>query len=393
MRCRYFLTKLVVPLFVSLTAVIPSGAQTSKFKVVHAFTSRTDGQVPQAGLVLDAQGNLYGTTEYGGTYGNGTVFKVDTAGNETILHSFNWRTDGGYPFGRVILDSARNLYGTTSQGGPSGSGTVFELNANGKEAILHAFAASSTDGSFPIAGLVRDPAGNLYGTTSAGGSSGWGVVFRVDSTGVETVLHSFAGFPDGQLPWAGLTLDTQGNLYGVTINGGTRGDGALFGLNTAGVEAVIASFTILTGDSPTGTLMEDDLGNLYGTTAYNGAYSRGTVFKFDTATGVETTLYNFGAGGNNDGATPAGGLVRDKAGNLYGTTQVGGAKRYGTVFKLDPTGKETILHSFTGGSDGSVPEGSLAMDQGGNLYGTTSYGGDLTCQGAAGCGTVFKIAP
>jgi uncharacterized repeat protein (TIGR03803 family) len=388
----YFALKLLTPMMAVIFAATAS-SQTSKFKVLHAFSSGTDGENPQAGIVLDAQGNLYGTTAYGGAFANGTVFKVDAAGNESILHSFNWRTDGGNPFGPVILDNARNIYGTTTQGGPSGSGTVFELNTNGKEAILHSFAASSSDGTFPIAGLVRDSAGNLYGTTSAGGSSGWGTVFRVDVTGTETVVHSFAGFPDGQFPWAGLTLDAQGNLYGVTINGGARGDGALFGVNTAGLEAIVASFTILTGDSPSGTLIEDEAGNLYGTTAYNGAHSRGTVFKFNIATGVETTLYNFGASGSSDGATPAGGLVRDPAGNLYGTTQAGGAKRFGTVFKIDPSGNETILHSFTGGSDGGVPEGSLAIDQSGNLYGTTSYGGDLTCQGTAGCGTVFKIAP
>lgn len=388
----HFPLKLLTPMMIVIL-VGAASSQTSKFKVLHAFSSGTDGETPQAGLVLDAQGNLYGTTEDGGTFGEGTVFKIDSAGNETILHNFNVRTDGGYPFGPVILDNARNIYGTTTEGGPAGSGTVFELNINGKEAILHAFAASSSDGSFPIAGLVRDSAGNLYGTTSGGGSSTWGTVFRVDATGAETVLHSFAGFPDGQLPWAGLTLDAHGNLYGVTISGGSRGYGALFGLNMQGVESVIASFTILTGDSPSGTLVEDGTGNLYGTTAYNGAHSRGTVFKFDTATRVETTLYNFGASGNSDGATPAAGLVRDTAGNLYGTTQVGGSKRCGVVFKIDSTGRETILHTFTGGSDGCVPVGALAIDQGGNLYGTASSGGDLTCQGSAGCGTVFKIAP
>jgi len=270
--------------------------------------------------------------------------------------------------------------------------------------VLHSFAGHPGDGANPEAGLVRDAQGNLYGTTLTGGSGGpelcsgvggCGTVFKLDTTSKETVLYSFTGVPDGEEPDAGLVRDAQGNLYGTTYNGGASNLGTVFELDTTGKETVLHSFTGTGGDGsePYGGLVLDAQGNLYGTTSFGGASGDGTVFELDTA-GKETVLYSFtGTGG--DGAYPSG-LVRDAQGNLYGTTYGGGASGFGTVFKLDTAGKETVLYSFTGtGGDGAYPSGlvRLVRDAQGNLYGTTYEGGDLACDAPYGCGTVFKLTP
>jgi uncharacterized repeat protein (TIGR03803 family) len=253
--------------------------------------------------------------------------------------------------------------------------------------VLHRFT-SSPDGAYPYAGLVRDAAGNLYGTTYEGGSSdlrdgvsGYGTVFKLDTSGTETVLHRFTSSPDGAYPYAGLVRDAAGNLYGTTSEGGSSDYGTVFKLDTSGNETVLHNFTGGDGSYPYAGLVRDATGNLYGTTLYGGASGVGTVFKLDTS-GNETVLHNFTGG---DGAYPYAGLVRDATGNLYGTTFRGGSSDYGTVFKLDTSGTETVLHSFTGYSDGSNPRGGLVMDAAGNLYGTTEMIGEAF-------GTVFKLA-
>jgi uncharacterized repeat protein (TIGR03803 family) len=187
-----------------------------------------DGGYPFTGVIRDPAGNLYGTAEFGGTSGAGVVYKVDTASQETVLYSFTGGVDGGYPeYAGVIRDSAGNLYGTTSSGGTSGTGVVYKVDTKGQETVLHSFTGS-TDGSQPEAGVVRDSAGNLYGTTVYGGTSGAGVVYKVDKGGHETVLHSFTGGADGAYPWAGVIRDSAGNLYGTTSSGGTKNSGEVF---------------------------------------------------------------------------------------------------------------------------------------------------------------------
>ena len=364
----------------------PSAAQADKtFTVLYSFKgSGTDGAFPYAGLVRDTAGNLYGTTAFGGAFGAGTVFKLDPAGVETVLFSFNGGSDGKYPSAGLVRDAAGNLYGTISDGGAFGRGAVFKVDATGTKSVLYSFRGGATDGQLPYAGLVGDATGNLYGTTFGGGALGRGTVFKLATTGVETVLYSFKGGADGKYPFAGLIRDASGNLYGTTFYGGASGQGTVFKLDTTGAETVLYAFKRgADGQGPYAGLVRDPTGNLYGTTFYGGASGQGTVFKLDT-TGVETVLHSFT--GPSDGAQPYAGLVRDAASNLYGTSQNGGFFGFGTVFRLDTTGKMTVLHHFAEGPDGQKPYAGLVRDAASNLYGTTSQGGAL------GLGTVFKLS-
>ena len=323
---------------------------------------------------------------------------MNHAGSLAILYAFTGGADGGRPIGGLVLDSASNLYGTTSTGGNElcgqGCGTVFELNTSGVETVLYTFTGGA-DGGLPDAGLVLDKAGNLYGTTSLGGETGDGVVFKLDTTRKETVLHSFAGHPDGREPLAGLIFDKSASLYGTTIVGGTGkicspGCGTVFKVDTSATESVLYSFSGgADGSGPRAPLILDTNGNLYGTTVTGGAYRHGTVFRLD-ASGTETVLHSFDR--NRNGVEPSAGLVRDSAGNLYGTTSGGTGRGNGVVFELDKAGKEIVLHHFTGGEDGAFPYSGLARDAAGNFYGTTSQGGGNTC-GEVTCGVVFKITP
>ena len=327
-------------------------------------------------------------------------FQPAEAQTETVLYSFCAQTgcpDGSNPRADLVMDTAGNLYGTTLYGGTSSVGTVFELSPSGTETVLHSFAASHTDGHYPYAGLLMDTTGNLYGTAQSGGAKGLGTVFKRSPNGTETLLYSFcvlAACADGYHPRAGLIMDTKGNLYGTAFDGGAYDAGAVFELSPSGTETVLHSFCQQTGCPdgyyPQAGLVMDTNGNLYGTTLYNGAYGGGTVFKI-SSDGTATTFYNFcTATGCKNGRYPQAGLILDTNGNLYGTTFGGGAHGQGTVFELSPGGAETVLHSFcarTGCSDGSHPRADLVMDTAGDLYGTTYYGGTNSV------GTVFKLSP
>ncbi len=367
---------------IALAPVAP--AQT--FSVLYQFRSGSSGINPYAGVVLDASGNLYGTTHNDGAFASGTVFKMTASGKEKVLHSFSqFGGDGVFPeYGTLVRDSFGNLYGTTIWGGINEQccGTVLKVSASGKETVLYRFTGTGGDG-FPLAGVVRDSSGNLYGATPNGGPNNAGTVFKIDSAGKKTILYSFTGSPDGAYPQAGLLRDSKGNIYGTTMQGGSSGAGTVFEVDSSGKETVLYSFTgAADGSFPESGLIRDSRGNLYGTTSAGGAQPAGTVFKVDPS-GEETVLYNFT--GSADGGFPVeGSLVRDSAGNLYGTTPQGGASYFGVVFKVDATGKETVLHSFSG-KDGKVPYGTLAMDKLGNLYGTTYEGGGY------GGGVLFKL--
>jgi uncharacterized repeat protein (TIGR03803 family) len=377
------------------SALVASGsAQAQTFTVLYTFTSTADGEQPDAGLMRDAAGNLYGTTQYGGANGGfGTVFKLDATGRETVLRSFAGSPDGEDPYSGLTRDKAGDFYGTTLYGGTQGGfGTVFKLRPSGKQTILHSFAGTP-DGEDPRSVLVRDAAGDLYGTTQYGGTQGgFGTVFKLDTKGKLTLLHSFSGTPDGEDPYAGLLRDKAGNLYGTTQYGGSGGGyGTVFKLDAKSKLTQLHSFAgTPDGVNPVAGLWRDAAGNLYGTTYYggtNGGY--GTVFKLN-GKGKLTLLHSFA--GMPDGQNPHARLIRDSAGNFYGTTFYGGASGYGTVFKLDAAGTLTILHSFNDSPDGAHPIAGLILDKAGNLYGTTSDGGDLSC-GFSGCGTVFKLTP
>jgi uncharacterized repeat protein (TIGR03803 family) len=373
-------------------------AEAQAFSVLHKFRG-ADGENPIGGLVGDGKGHLYGTTFNGGALSYGAVFTINTTGKENVFHSFN-RTDGQFPYAELVRDAKGNFYGTTYGGGAHTYGVVFKLNKFAKETVLHAFTGGA-DGKWPQARLIVDAKGNLYGTTVNGGAFGSGVVFKVDGTGKETVLHSFSGKTDGSSPLAGVTMDDKGNLYGTTYTGGgigcyPYGCGVVFEIDHTGKETVLHAFTGgKDGAAPLAGLIRDVKGNLYGTTAGGGDLNCappggcGTVFRMDK-TGKETVLYNFTG---KDGAGPWAPVIMDAAGDLYGTTWGGGPAglQYGSgvVFKVDKTGKETVLHSFSG-KDGKNPYAGLVRDAAGNLYGTTEYGGKL-CN--FGCGVVFKITP
>ena len=352
--------------------------------VLYSFgTSNSDGHFPYGGLIMDGAGNLYGTTVNGGTNGAGAVFKITAAGTESILYSFGTGNgDGQNPYASLVMDGSGNLYGTTYNGGTNGVGTVFKITPTGAESVLHAFGAIP-DGQNPYAGLIMDSSGNLYGTTYNGGTNSVGTVFKITAAGAESVLHAFGPGPDGQNPYGGLILDGSGNLYGTTSSGGTNNVGAAFKITPTGTESVLHSFgTGSDGQNPYAGLILDGSGNLYGTTYSGGTNHTGTVFKI-TPTGSESVLYAFGT--SPDGQNPYASLILDGAGNLYGTTAIGGTNNKGTVFKITQTGSESVLYSFGASPDGQNPNAGLIMDSMGNLYGTTVSGGMYTD------GTVFKI--
>jgi uncharacterized repeat protein (TIGR03803 family) len=305
-----------------------------KESVLYSFTGLADGARPYDSLVRDTAGNLYGTTSFGG---------------DTKCVSFS-----------------------------SGCGTIFKLDKAGRLSVLHAFMGG-TDGAVSYAGLVEDVSGSLYGETAEGGDTncnppyGCGTVFKVDKSGKETVLYSFKGSPDGESPYFGvLAMDSAGNLYGTTLRGGTANAGTVFTVSQVGTEKVLHSFTGPSGDgeSPYAGVILDSSGNLYGTTD-SGGFGGGTVFKISKK-GKETVLYSFLGG--TDGAGPESALIEDSAGNFYGTTWAGGDPGSGTVFKVTKGGVENVLRKFSG-IGGLSPVGQLFRDGAGNLYGTTFYGG------------------
>ena len=336
---------LSVALAIAAVASPPAPAQT--FKVLYTFTGYpTDGSQPAAGLLRDASGNLYGTTYYGGKYDDcseyhfqcGTVFRLDTNGVETVLHNFSG-PDGANPTSNLVMDASGALYGTTEFGGythscvgteSEGCGTVFKLGSDGKETVLHRFTGG-VDGSSPWVGLVMDATGNLYGTTAYGGLAGEGVAFKLVGK-KETVLHSFCSWPncdDGAYIGSGLIMDAAGNLYGTAALGGETKCGC------------------------------------------------GVVYKL--AGKKETILHAFKD--SPDGAIPLATLYMDSSGNLYSTTQHGGTFNYsaGTVFEVSPDRKEHVLHKFqiNGNKqrDGYYPQNAVVQDAAGNIYGTTAEGG------------------
>lgn len=379
-----------------------AGAQVN-YKVLYTFTGGKDGGFPHAGLVRDsATGNLYGTANKGGDPNCqcGVVFKLDVTGKETVLYSFKGAPDDGSgpQEGNLVPDASGNLYGTTSSGGLSDDGTVFKLDTTGKETVLYSFAGGKK-GAFPYAGVVRDGAGNLYGTTTSGGDTNCkcGVVFKLDTTNKESVLYTFTKGKNGSDPIGGL-IRFAANLYGTTDSGGdpSCNCGVVFKLDSTNKQSVLYTFTGgKDGASPMGELIRDSAGNLYGTTAGGGGSTNcgfvgcGTVFKIDP-TGKETVLHSFDA---TDGQVPRARLVRDATtGNLYGTTQFGGkfgancVSGCGVVFRLSSAGNETVLYSFTGEADGAAPIGSLIRDvKTDTLYGTASGVPPLTA------GVVFKL--
>ncbi len=306
-------------------------------------------------------------------------------------------TDGADPRGGLILGADGVMFGTTSEGGAWRSGTFYSVTPGGVETVLYSFCGAwngiiCADGSYPYAGLIQARDGNFYGTTEYGGAHDGGELFEITSAGAETVLYSFSGGPyglsgstDGGVPYAPPIQGSDGDFYGTTSAGGTAGVGTLYKVSPAGAETVLYSFGnggIWDGGGPNGALVQGGDGNFYGTTVYGGLYGRGTVFKV-TPAGVESTLHSFIYP---DGICPCAGLIEGSDGNLYGTTSQGDQNFTGTIFKVTPTGVETVLYTFAGSPDGSKPFSSLTQGSDGNFYGTTYSGGSNGGQGA-----MFKL--
>lgn len=368
------------PALLSLAAffitVAPLRAQT--LTTLYNFTGGSDGGTPRGTLIRDAAGNMYGTTAAGGTYYYGTIFKIDTSNNFSVLYSFGASGEGS-PKSGLVMDLAGNLYGTTYNGGSSGDGTVFKVDRSYHLTILHSF--SGTDGSAPWANPILDSAGNLYGTASAGGTYNDGVVYKIDTLNNFSILHTFTGSGyDGIGPYGPLLIDPSGNLYGTTYQGGS-GAGISYELSAGGVYTVLA----IGGMNSQSGFFRDSAGNLFGTADYGGTYNYGTVFEL-YAGGGGITLHSF-AGDQYDGEVPISGLIADSAGNLWGTTSLGGSSYVGTVYVMfAPYFEEWAVHSFDT-SDGSTPISGLVLDSAGNLYGTTTKGGTYSY------GTVYKLSP
>jgi uncharacterized repeat protein (TIGR03803 family) len=352
--------------------------------VLHNFGSLpagAKGANPNAGVIRDAAGNLYGTTVNGGASNDGAIYKIDTAGHEKVLYSFTggqYGPDGANPYAGVILDSDGNLYGTTPGAGYYNAGVAYKVDTNGQETVLYQFCQQNdcADGDTPSSGVVRDSAGNVYGVTAHGGTANVGVVYKIDPAGVETVLYSFTGGADGSGPNS-LIRDGAGELYGTTAGGGLGKQGVVFTVDMAGQESVVYYFGPYDGATPVGVKRGAD-GNLYGATAAGGVGNAGIVFKIDAA-GREQILYSFKGG--SDGGNPGAGVVFDEAGNLFGTTTHGGSSSAGVVYKVDTAGQETVLYAFNG-SGGSSPVSGVIFDAAGNLYGTTP---------SPNLGVVYKI--
>ena len=397
----------LLALIIALTLSSHAWGET-KYKILHGFTGRDgDGGGLWGSLAVDAQGNVYGATSGGGVYGYGTVFELtpeaDNTWTETILHSFQQYDPGGNdPVGGVVIDSAGNIYGTAEKAGAYGYGTIFELSReNGDWVEEPLFSFDFTDGASPYAGPTMDGAGNLYGTAEVvyeltPGIGGW----------TEQVLHSFDWSQgDGYGPIAGVVLDRAGNLYGATEYGGTYSGGIVYELKHTRMgwkEYILHTFGSFQYDGlgpGIGALAFDNSGNLYGTTASGGTNicfgGCGTIFELTPEPNghwKETILYNFEKGAQ--GFSPGAGVVVDEAGNLYGTTLYGGSRQCGcgVVYKLARTSPVdgqwtyTVLHTFYG-PDGAQPDANLILDGQGHLYGTTAVGGP------GGAGVVYEIIP
>jgi uncharacterized repeat protein (TIGR03803 family) len=411
-------------------------AQASSEKAIHAFDATPGGAFPLAGLIADAAGNLYGTASYG--HNLGVVFELSPTAegqwNETLLYTFKGNpfdeyqyglVDGAYPQGRLVFDSLGNLFGTTLSGGVYNCGTVFELtptSSGWKESVLYSFGEDNF--LDPAGGLIADQAGNLYGAVSAGGGNdydactgngklpGCGAIFELSPNGngtwTQTYIHVFQGTPDGATPKSNLVFDADGNLYGTTEYGGLasgpcKGDylmgcGLVFQLspNLDGTwsESIFYSFSgTQDGANPIGGVALDEKGNIFGTT-YGVYAGMGSVFKLSHGRWTETTLHKFG--GPEDGRHPSGGVVLGADGRVYGSTQYGGAvgcsDGCGVVYELTQ-GKgawsENVIYRFSPKHGGATPVGDLMTDPSGDLYLTTSAGGDHGC--GNGCGTVLEF--
>ena len=397
--------------FVGIFAVVLALALTSwasTEKVLWNFAGGSDGSQPWSNyFISDAKGNLYAATAGGGTYSAGTVFMLSPAGKETVLYEFTGANgDGNAPHGRLAFDAKGNIYGTTQSGGTNGTGTVYELSKRSgvwTEKVIYNFSATGADGISPSAGMTIAPDGTMYSTTPDGGAYSGGVIFSLKKTvkgWKQTVIHNINFPSEGGFPYEGVMRDAAGNLYGVAPAGGASQQGVVYRLSPSKngwVDTVLYSFTGQNGDG-SGLywidLISDATGNIYGATSFGGTNGTGTVWELvyskTKKSYSESILYEFGSSASGDGNNPYGGLAMDSKGNLYGTALNGGSSNLGAFYRLTKQGKtwkETILHSFVGANDGAQPTGNPYIDAQGRLYGMAETGG------TANLGIVYRIKP
>ncbi len=355
-------------------------ANAQTFTTLWQFTGGADGGMPRAGLVQDGAGNFFGTTQEGGASGSGTVFSISFSGNLTNLWSFTGGIDGGSPVAGLVLGNDGSFYGTTASGGVNGWGTVFRITPAGTLTTLWQFD-HDTNGANPVAGLVLGNDSNFYGTTLNGGPSRRGTLFQITSAGTLTTLYDFPDILNGGNPGSGLVQGSDGNFYGSTRNGGLFDAGMTFTITSAGTLNWLSSFVGIPDDNGgANTLVQGSDSNFYGTTFGGGGSFKGTVFTFNSQ-GTFTTLSSL-----SKDAAPAAGLVQGSDGDFYGTTSLGGTG-FGALFKITSAGTLTMLHNFQGGAEGANPVAGLVQGTDGNFYGTTALGGTNDV------GTVFQFIP
>ncbi len=360
-------------------------AATAVSSATNTFTTRVNfsginGSTPYLeSLVQGTDGNLYGTTAAGGSFGLGTVFNVTPTGTLTTIYNFSGTPDGATPKSGLVLGNTGNFFwGTTTFGGTFGFGTVFKITSVGTLTILYSFGG--TDGEYPTAGLVEGADGSFYGTTNEGGAFGLGTVFKITSAGVLKTLHSFGG-AEGEYPLAGLVEGTDGKFYGTAQFGGTNNLGTVFKITSGGVMTMLHSFIGGDGAYPIAGLIQAADGDFYGTAYKGGSSNLGTIFEMNSG-GTLTTVHSF-AGGAFEGEYPYAAMFQATNGKFYGTAYEGGTSGLGTIFKFS-AGTLTTLHSFAG-TDGELPAGGLVQRTSGGFFGVTSLAG------SGGQGTVFSL--
>jgi uncharacterized repeat protein (TIGR03803 family) len=378
----------IVPMVLLALAVSPDSASAVTVNPLHLFTGSSDGGTPAAGLVSGNDGFFYGTASAGGMNGNGTVFRISSAGVKTNLYLFTGHADGASPGAPLIQGNDGSFYGTTFFGGSNDEGVVFEITSAGTLTTLWQFSGGA-DGGEPVAALVQGNDGNFYGTTSQGGAHSAGTVFWITPPAVFTNLYSFTGGADGGIPAAGLIQGLDGSFYGTTSAGGTGGNGTIFQITSAGTLTTLYRFLGGAGDGsePEAGLIQVNSTNFLGNTYFGGTNDNGVAFRLNiTGTGSNTVTILHSFTGGTDGANPVAGLMVANDGRYYGMASGGGsAGNNGTIFRTGATGGFTNLYKFTGLTDGAVPLAGLVQDTNGYFYGTCSAGG------TADNGNVFQL--
>ncbi len=366
--------------------VVPAAAPSAALTELRFFSGSGDGAFPYAGLIQAKDGNLYGTTDGGGSSFYGTIFRMTLSGGLTPLYSFMDGTSGANPYARLVLGTNGNFYGTTSQGGLNSYGTLFRMTTGGNVVFLYSFTGG-TDGADPQTGLTQGADGNFYGVSTQGGANSFGAIYKMNANGAVTALYQFAGSADGAYPFADLIQGKDGSFYGTTVEGGVNGYGTVFRVATNGTLTTLSAFSFTNGAYPQAGVIQGADGNFYGTTSGGGLSDNGTVFSLNT-NGSLTTLCSFGF---TNGSGPIAAMVQGTDGNLYGTTSSGGAGGQGTAFKITTNGILTTLLWFDG-LNGANPAAALVQAGDGNFYGTTPLGGTgFNLSAGGGNGTVFRL--